>query len=102
MAKLTGVGGIISAAHFSEDGVLHGHTWSVIVWYHANGDALLSAERRKAQLDIYLKDKFDHSTLSDEFAWGEALAEKIGTDLLAASVDISRPLEGIYARWIRT
>lgn len=101
MAKMTGVGGVISAAHYSRDGVLHGHTWQVVVWYHANGDVVLNAERQKRLLDVYLKDKFDHGVLPDELAWGEALAEKIGQDLRAAAVDISRPLEGIYAKWIR-
>lgn len=98
--KLTGVSGVISAAHYSRDGVLHGHTWQVVVWWHANGDVILSADRRKRMLADYLQ-KFDHSVLPKELAWGEDLAERIGLDMRAAAVDVSRPLEGIYAKWAR-
>jgi 6-pyruvoyl-tetrahydropterin synthase len=98
--KMTGVSGIISAAHYNHDGKLHGHTWQVVVWYHANGDVLLDADRRKRMLFEYLG-RFDHELLPDEFSLGENLAEKIGLDLRAAAVDITRPLEGIYAKWIR-
>lgn len=98
--KLTGVSGVISAAHYSRNGVLHGHTWQVVVWFHANGEVILSADRRKRMLVDYLQ-KFDHSILPDELAWGEDLAERIGLDMRAAAVDVSRPLEGIYAKWVR-
>jgi 6-pyruvoyl-tetrahydropterin synthase len=100
MAKMTGVGGVISAAHYSRDGKLHGHTWHVIVWHYANGDVILDAEHKKKLLAQYLA-RFDHGVLPEELAWGEGLAEKIGTDLRASAVDVSRPLEGIYAKWIR-
>jgi 6-pyruvoyl-tetrahydropterin synthase len=100
MAKMTGVSGTISAAHYSRDGRLHGHTWQVAVWHHANGDVILDAEHRKRLLAQYLA-RFDHNVLPDELAWGEDLAEKIGQDLRAAIVEVSRPLEGIYAKWIR-
>lgn len=98
--KMTGVSGVISAAHYSRDGKLHGHTWQVIVWHHASGDVILDAERRKRMLTEYLA-VFDHSVIDDKYAWGEDLAEKIGLDLRAAAVDVTRPLEGIYAKWIR-
>jgi len=98
--KMTGVSGVISAAHYSREGKLHGHTWQVIVWHYANGDVILDAERRKRMLSDYLL-QFDHSVIDDEYAWGEDLAEKIGVDLRAAAVDVTRPLEGIYAKWIR-
>lgn len=100
MAKMTGVSGIISAAHYSRDGKLHGHTWQVVVWYHANGDVILDAERKKQFLAQYLE-RYDHNVIDDALAWGEDLAEKIGIDLRAAVVDVSRPLEGIFAKWIR-
>lgn len=98
--KMTGVSGVISAAHYSRDGKLHGHTWQVIVWHHANGDVIIDAERRKRMLSDYLS-QFDHNVIGNEYAWGEDLAEKIGLDLRAAAVDVTRPLEGIYAKWIR-
>lgn len=99
MPKLTGVSGIISAAHYSKSGVLHGHTWHVLVW-HDSSPELADAELRKSDLFYYLK-ALDHSVLPDELAWGENLAEKIGLDLKASIVEVSRPLEGIYAKWIR-
>ena len=98
--KMTGVSGVISAAHYSRDGKLHGHTWQVVVWYQTNGGVLMDADNRKRALFEYLE-RFDHKRLPDEFAWGEDLAEKIGKDLRADAVDVSRPLEGIYAKWIR-
>ena len=98
--KMTGVSGIISAAHHGSDGVLHGHTWQVIVWWHANGDIILTADRKKRYLFEYLK-RYDHNVLPEELAWGENLAEKIGHDMRAAAVDVSRPLEGIFAKWVR-
>lgn len=98
--KLTGVSGVISAAHYSREGVLHGHTWQVVVWFHANGEVILSADRRKRMLADYLQ-KFDHSVLPEQLSWGEDLAERIGLDMRAAAVDVSRPLEGIYAKWAR-
>jgi len=97
--KFTGVSGVISAAHHSRDGVLHGHTWQVVVWWQADNH-ILSADGRKQALAEYLQ-KYDHSVLPEHLAWGEDLAERIGLDMRAAAVDISRPLEGIYAKWFR-
>ena len=98
MPKMSGVSGTISAAHYSRDGKLHGHTWQVVVWYHVGDEKILDAEHRKQLLAEYLA-SFDHTLLPNELAWGEDLAEKIGIDLCAAAVDVSRPLEGIYAKW---
>jgi 6-pyruvoyl-tetrahydropterin synthase len=97
--KFTGVSGVISAAHYSRDGVLHGHTWQVVVWWQADSH-MLSADGRKQSLADYLR-KFDHSVLPEQLTWGEDLAERIGLDMRAAAVDISRPLEGIYAKWCK-
>jgi len=94
--KLTGVSGVVSAAHRSREGNLHGHTWLVVAWWPFSED--ISAESRKAALIDYLS-FFDHSLLADAVAWGEDLAERIGQDLVAVAVDVSRPLEGIYGRW---
>lgn len=98
--KLTGVSGVISAAHYSRDGNLHGHTWQVVVWFHANGNTISDAESHKRSVAGYLV-RFDHKVLPSELAWGEDLAEQIGLDCKAAAVDVSRPLEGIYAKWVR-
>jgi 6-pyruvoyl-tetrahydropterin synthase len=98
MGMMSGVSGVISAAHYSRDGVLHGHTWQVVVWWAADDAVILSAEHRKRMLRDYLE-KFDHKVLTDELAWGEHLAERIGLEMSAIAVDVSRPLEGIYAKW---
>lgn len=100
MAKMTGVSGVISAAHYSREGNLHGHTWQVVAWFYAYGDVVVDAESRKHRLADYLA-QFDHKVLPGELAWGENLAERIGVDLHAVAVDVSRPLEGIYAKWMR-
>ena len=96
--KFTGVSGIVSAAHRSREGNLHGHTWQVVAWWLFSSD--VSAESRKTDLLDYLS-FFDHSLLADTVAWGEDLAERIGEDLDAVAVDVSRPLEGFYAKWVR-
>jgi hypothetical protein len=96
--KLTGVSGVVSAAHRSRDGNMHGHTWQIVAWWPFNSD--VSAESRKTVLTDYLS-FFDHSILADSVAWGEDMAERIGEDLAAVAVDVSRPLEGIYAKWSR-
>lgn len=98
--KLTGVSGVISAAHYSRDGKLHGHTWQVVVWWLAESSTIISADTRKRLMAEYLE-RFDHKILPNELAWGEDLAEQIGLDLAAISVDVSRPLEGVYAKWER-
>ncbi len=97
--KITGVSTVISAAHRSRAGNLHGHTWQVTVWFKHQSET--DAERLSADLRHYAKMNFDHRLLPDELAWGEDLAEKIGVDFNAESVEVSRPLEGIYAKWIR-
>ena len=97
--KLTGVSATISAAHYSRDGNLHGHTWQVVVWFNHTPD--LDAEHLNHQVRAYVNANFDHGLLPDELAWGEDLAERIGTDLHAIAVDVSRPLEGIFAKWVR-
>lgn len=89
----TGVSGTISAAHESLDGTLHGHTWEVKAWWTDGRDALAA----KATLANCLS-SFDHTLLPAELARGEALAEAVLVYLGCKAVDISRPLEGIFAR----
>lgn len=98
--KMTGVSGIISSAHYDRSGILHGHTWHVLVWF-VSGDFAFDAVAKKLEVGEYLS-QFDHSILPDGLTWGEHLAERIGTDLGADSVELSRQLEGIYAKWVRS
>lgn len=89
---LTGVRGVISAAHRSRDGHLHGHTWTVRAWFK---DCPCAVEKQ-AELTKYLS-IFDHQVLGDAEAWGEALAQSILWGMTCHRVEVSRDAEGIYA-----
>lgn len=92
--KRTGVTAVISAAHYSKSGVLHGHSYRVTAWFSA-GDA----DALRASLVAALA-PFEHGVLPDALAWGENLAEHIGGLLPGCSgVDVARPLEGIESQW---
>lgn len=89
---LTGVGTVISAAHMSRDGIMHGHTWEITAWFEEGRCALVLQE----ELKNYLK-MFDHLVLGDDVAWGEALGRAIIHGMGCVKVEVSRPLERIYA-----
>ncbi len=89
---LTGASAIVSAAHRSRDGALHGHTWEVVAWW-PEGEC---AVKKKAALTNYLS-IFDHTVLGDETAWGEALATAILLGMDCHKVEVRRPLEGLFA-----
>lgn len=100
------VSGHFSSAHKSKEGVLHGHTWNVLVWvqFRSGNDA----EDLRAKLDEILED-WDHKFLHDEFSQGEVIALAISRSMGIAinepdaimEVVLSRPSERIYARWIK-
>jgi len=90
---LTGVGAIISAAHRSRDGVMHGHTWEIIAWFEEGRCAV----ELQTELQNYLK-MFDHSVLGDEIAWGEALCKAILQGMDCVDVEVRRPLERLYVK----
>ena len=93
---LTGVRAILSAAHRGPENKLHGHTWEVVAWFHAAGE---DARNLKGDLLATLE-LFDHDILPDSLSRGEDLAEWLGTELTGCvQVDVSRPLEGFFARW---
>jgi hypothetical protein len=92
MKTLTGAGAIVCAAHRSKDGELHGHTWEVTAWWDDEPNAV----QRQNELQNYLK-IFDHGVLGDDLAWAEALGKAIVMGLDCCRVDISRPLERLYA-----
>lgn len=94
---MTGVSAILSAAHRSREGVMHGHTWEVTCWWSGCPDAVV----KQAELIKYLS-IFDHTILADGVAWGETLAEAILHGMKCERVEVSRPLERIYAVAERT
>jgi 6-pyruvoyl-tetrahydropterin synthase len=96
---ISGVSGHFCASHRCPDtGNLHGHTWSVMVKFRFREG--FDAARAKRNLDAYLSE-WDHSILPDELASGEQLAQAIGTSFVdCIEVQISRPMEGIYAWWL--
>lgn len=89
------MGGVFSASHHSPEGVLHGHSYEVWVWFEQVEDARhLQAQLHKALMAL------DHAHLPEELAWGEALAEHIAEQLPGCcEVEVRRPLERIAARW---
>lgn len=93
MRKLTGVSAILSAAHRSREGVMHGHTWDITCWWDNCPDAV----QKRAELQKYLS-IFDHTVLADDISWGETLAKTILIGMGCTRVDVNRPLERIFAR----
>lgn len=95
MTKITGVGATFCASHHSPEGVLHGHSYQV--WaYFEGGDARDHQGRLREAVGA-----LDHTHLPPELAWGEAIAERIGTELGALRVKVTRPLEMIEAEWFQ-
>ena len=94
--RLTGVGCTFSAAHHPpEGGELHGHSYEVTAWFEAGEDARVLQARLAAAIE-----PLDHKVLPPELASGEAMAEHVGRSLDGCfEVEISRPLERMYARW---
>lgn len=89
---LTGASAVVSAAHTSCEGTLHGHTWEVTAWWAEGRNAL----DLQAELQQYLR-AFDHTMLGEDAAWGEALAKSILVGLQCIRVEVRRPLERLYA-----
>lgn len=92
MKILTGAGAILSAAHRSKDGQMHGHTWEITAWWRDQPDAV----EKQRELNEYLS-VFDHTVLADGVAWAESLAKSIVFGMGCARVEISRPGERLYA-----
>ena len=95
--RLTGVGGVFSAAHHPpEGGDVHGHSYEVVAWFDSGEDARV-LQARLAEILAPL----DHIVLPPDMASGEAIAEHVGRGLSGCrEVEVRRPLERIYARWI--
>lgn len=107
--SLTGVKSILSAAHRDQrTGQVHGHTWEIVAWFKYRG---VDQSAHKRTLETIVK-RYDHTCLPDKMAWGEAMAKQIWLEVNAdhswydgayswdcIAVDVSRPSEGIYARF---
>lgn len=95
MKMLTGVGGIICAAHRDAQDRLHGHTYEVRAWFPAGDDALELQLRLKSVLAL-----FCHQELLYELASGEGLCAAIAEQLPdAVGIEVDRPAERLFARW---
>lgn len=93
---LTGASAILCAAHKGHGYGIHGHTWEITVWCVDDGT---SAEDVQSELKSVLSE-IDHSQLPKPLIRGEAIAQWVGEKMGAHSVDVSRPLERIHAKWI--
>jgi hypothetical protein len=93
---LTGVSGHFSATHKSPEGQWHGHTWYVKIWFRNKHRS--DARVMQASLNTMLK-RYDHSELPEHLAWGEDIARELGGLANCVEVEVSRPAEGIYAKW---
>lgn len=96
-SDLTGAGWHFSASHY--DNVrqeLHGHSYEVVAWFRADPprDAVVLQETLKAVLT-----GFDHKTLPPELSRAEDIARAVMSLLVdCVGVDVSRPVERLYAR----
>lgn len=89
---LTGAGAILCAAHRGRNYNMHGHTWEITAWWLASPDAV----ERQETLISYLSE-YDHAPLPDAMTTAEGMAQRIMEDLGCVKVEISRPLERLYA-----
>lgn len=93
---LTGVSGHFSAAHKSPEGQWHGHTWHVTAWF--TNQHRLDARVLQAAFNTMIA-RYDHKELPDNLVWGEDLARELAMLVNCTEVEVSRPAEGIHARW---
>jgi hypothetical protein len=100
---LTGVGCVLSVSHppVNADifgGEDHGHSYEVIVWFD---NAAGPRDVRMCQAAVEtLRLQLDHKRLPPDLATGEALARYFGALANVVEVEVRRPLERIYAKWI--
>ena len=99
MPSATGVSLPLSAAHRDLDtGQMHGHTWLVTAWWPREpGQRPRDVRHLRAMLQDELA-ALDHTVLPDHVAWAEDLAEYLLGVLGCSTVEVSRPLEGLYAK----
>lgn len=100
---LTGVGCVLSVSHppVNADifgGEEHGHSYEVIVWFD-NVPGVRDYRACQAIVE-QIRRTLDHKRLPAELATGEALARYFGMLANVVEVEVRRPLERIYARFI--
>lgn len=66
------------------------------MWF--NNPSRCDARVLKAQIENDLA-RWDHGILPDEFAWAEDVALDLAKRADVVRVQISRPLEGLFAAW---
>lgn len=99
---LTGIRGTISCAHAPVNvetygGETHGHSYEIVAWW-CNDD---QTDVREYQRELrHLLVDLDHKTLPPDLSTGEAIAHFIAMKLGCHSVEVRRPVEGIFAKWI--
>jgi 6-pyruvoyl-tetrahydropterin synthase len=84
------------AAHRSDDGRLHGHTWRVRGYWIAGRDA-----SEHARTLGWVLRAFDHGELPAELRWAEDIASYVGERARCERVDVWREVEGFGATWTR-
>ena len=92
----TGVYSQFTATHLGMEGRPHWHTW------HVEAEWLLplgtDGREYKARLDAMLA-AWDGGALSPEVQLNEEIALAIGEALGCCAVRVSRPADGLFARW---
>lgn len=107
---LTGVRATLSATHRNRStGDVHGHTWSVTLWFRSATSRQACAVHLRNDLAKYLS-RYEGKCLPDKLAWAEDLALAVLRDMTPhpdgydgrlgeiVAVEISREREGLLAR----
>jgi 6-pyruvoyl-tetrahydropterin synthase len=96
MTKYSSVRAVLSVAHNSPEGKLHGHSYAVWAKFRFGSDARM-LKRHVENVTVPL----DHDMLKDEVSLAENLAEYIGSQLPGCIfVECRRELEGFSGEWV--
>lgn len=94
---MIGVAGSFTAAHRCAEPELHVHRWHVMAWFEP--PARVDARLYQAALDMLLKG-WEGRPLPVEVEWQEDLARAVGTLVNCVEVQVSRPDDNVYTRWL--
>lgn len=95
MGTLSGASTYICAAHRSDEGEMHGHTWRVFAYWTYEGRSVVDL---KLILERVCR-TLDHKVLPEHLRRAEDLAGHIGDLVGAVKVRIVREAEGMEAEW---